>query len=283
MNPTIKSVAHFGTEGSFANLVASKHFGDRDFVACQTVGEVFTFVTDSPEHCGIVPVENSTGGIIQETIREIARETPGTVQILEEITLDVKLALLGREGTEITRVYSYFAPLDHCRSWLGEHYPEARLTSVGSTSQAAALAAEESGAAAIGTKKSAGLHGLKVLQYPIADEVPNVTQFLVIGHPGQVLPGKAEASRFKTSLVVKLANEAGSLCRFLSVFDTRGVNLTRIESSPVVGEPNTYRFFIETDGAEKEETVVEALAAAQECSISLRSVGSYPADRRYQS
>ena len=154
MNATAKSVAHFGTEGSFANMVAHEHFGECNFVPCQTVGEVFDFVGSSPDHCGVVPVENSTGGIIQETIREIARETPGTVQILEEITLDVKLALLGREGAEITQVYSYFAPLDHCRPWLGEHYPDAQLTSVGSTSQAAAQAAEESGAAAIGTKKA---------------------------------------------------------------------------------------------------------------------------------
>ena len=72
-----------------------------------------------------------------------------------------------------------------------------------------------------------------------------MTQFLVIGHDGQVLPDEAGGDIFKTSLVVKLANEAGSLCRFLSVFDAEGVNLTRIESSPVVGEPNTYRFFIE--------------------------------------
>ncbi len=276
-------IAHFGPEGSFANLVAQLHFGERDFVPCQTVGEVFDFVAMDASHCGIVPVENSTGGIIQETIREIARETPGTVQILEEISLDVKLALLGREGTEISQVYSYFAPLDHCRPWLREHYPQAKLSSVGSTSRAAALASAEEGAAAIGSKRSAELHGLDILQFPIADEVPNVTQFLLIGHQGQGRAGAMGKADFKTSLVVKLANEAGSLCRFLSVFDAGGVNLTRIESSPVAGEPNTYRFFIEIDGGEGQETVRAALEAAREVSISTRSVGSYPATRRYQS
>ncbi len=283
MSVVPKSVAHFGPEGSFANMVAREHFGEQDFVPCQTVGEVFDFVTSSPEHCGIVPVENSTGGIIQETIREIARESTGKVQILEEVTLDVKLALLGREGVEITKVYSYFAPLDHCRSWLRENYPEAQLVSVGSTPKAAALAAEESGAAAIGTKKSAELHGLDILQYPIAIDVPNVTQFLVIGYEGQSFPGEAETEGFKTSLVVKLANEAGSLCRFLSVFDAQGVNLSRIESSPVLGEPNTYRFFIEIEGSEGDEAVIGALEAAKASSISIRSVGSYPAVSRYQS
>jgi prephenate dehydratase len=283
MNPSPPPIAHFGPKGSFANLVALLHFGERDFVPCQTVGEVFAFVAGDPTHCGIVPVENSTGGIIQETIREIARETPGTVQILEEISLDVKLALLGRANTEITQVYSYFAPLDHCRPWLKEHYPNARLSSVGSTSQAAALAAEEPGAAAIGTKKSAELHGLDILLFPIADEVPNVTQFLLIGHKGQAQTGAKEAAQSKTSLVVKLANEAGSLCRFLSVFDAGRVNLTRIESSPVAGEPNTYRFFIEIDGGENNQAVRAALEAARKVSISTRSVGSYPAARRYQS
>ena len=283
MSATPNSVAHFGPEGSFANMVAREHFGERDFVPCQTVGEVFDFVSSSPDHCGIVPVENSTGGIIQETIRAITREATGNLQILEELTLDVKLALLGREGVKITKVYSYFAPLDHCRFWLRENYPEAQLVSVGSTPKAAALAAEESGAAAIGTKKSAELHGLDILQYPIAIDVPNVTQFLVIGYKGLSFPGESATEGFKTSLVVKLANEAGSLCRFLSVFDAKSVNLSRIESSPVVGEPNTYRFFIEIEGSEDDESVVGALEAACASSISIRSVGSYPAVSRYQS
>ena len=74
MSSSATSFAHFGPEGSFANMVAREHFGDRDFVPCQTVGEVFDFVRSSPDHCGIVPVENSTGGIIQETIREIRDE-----------------------------------------------------------------------------------------------------------------------------------------------------------------------------------------------------------------
>lgn len=283
MKTSVPSIAHFGPEGSFANLVAHLHFGDRDFVACQTVGEVFDFVASSPDHCGIVPVENSTGGIIQETIREIARAGIEDVRILEEIALDVKLALLGRSDQPINKIYSYFAPLDHCRPWLKQHYPGARLESVGSTSLAASLSAAEAESAAIGTKKSADLHDLEILQYPIADEVPNVTQFLLIGHEGQSFPGENETACFKIALVVKLANEAGSLCRFLSVFDNQGVNLTRIESSPVAGEPNTYRFFIEIDGSEGDEGVSASLQAASECAISIRSAGSYPAVRRYQS
>lgn len=283
MKTPLTSIAHFGPEGSFANMVAQLHFGEQSFVPCLTVGEVFDFVASSPDHCGIVPVENSTGGIIQETIRELAKESPKNVRILEEITLDVKLALLGSGGSSVNTVYSYFAPLDHCRSWLKQHYPQAQLISVGSTSQAAALAAKEKGATAIGTKKSAELHALQILQFPIADEVPNVTQFLLIGHAGQSFPGEQQKEGFKTSLVVKLANEAGSLCRFLSVFNEQQVNLTRIESSPVAGEPNTYRFFIEIDGAEGDQSVLAALQSAKACSISIRSVGCYPAVARYQS
>ncbi|MFK5921455.1 MAG: prephenate dehydratase domain-containing protein [Verrucomicrobiota bacterium] len=283
MKTPATSIAHFGPEGSFANMVAQLHFGEQDFAACRTVGEVFDFVASSEDHCGIVPVENSTGGIIQETIREIAKDDSANVRILEEITLDVKLALLGRQGNEISKVYSYFAPLDHCRSWLKQHYAQAQLISVGSTSQAAAQAASEDGAAAIGTKKSADLHGLEILQFPIADEVPNVTQFFLIGHPGQSFPGENLAEGFKTSLVVKLANQAGTLCQLLSVFGEQGVNLTRIESNPVAGEPNTYRFFIEIDGDENDPAVMAALQAAQACSISIRSAGSYPAVCRYQS
>lgn len=283
MKPPSSSIAHFGPEGSFANRVAQLHFGEQSFTACRTVGEVFDFVTKDKDHCGIVPVENSTGGIIQETIREIAKDNTDDVLILDEITLDVKLALLGRSGHAIKKVYSYFAPLDHCRAWLKQHYPDAQLISVSSTSQAAAQAAAEDNAAAIGTKKSAELHQLEILQFPIADDVPNVTQFFLIGHQGQSFPNQQETQHFKTALVVKLANQAGTLCQFLSVFGDQSVNLTRIESNPVAGEPNTYRFFIEIEGAKNSANVLAALQAAAACSISIRCVGSYPMVSRYQS
>lgn len=283
MKTPSSSIAHFGPEGSFANRVAQLHFGERSFTACRTVGEVFDFVSSHKNHCGIVPVENSTGGIIQETIREIAKDSSNDVLILDEITLDVKLALLGRSGHAIDKVYSYFAPLDHCRTWLKQHYANAQLISVGSTSQAAAQAAKEDNTAAIGTKKSAELHQLEILQFPIADDVPNVTQFFLIGHQGQTFPNEKETNHFKTALVVKLANQAGTLCQFLSVFGEQNVNLTRIESNPVAGEPNTYRFFIEIEGAKDSANVLAALQAAAACSISIRCVGSYPMVSRYQS
>ena len=148
-----------------------------------------------------------------------------------------------------------------------------------STPNAAKAAAADENGAAIGTLDAAEIYGLDdILAYEIRNEIPNVTQFFLVGRERNT----SEDNK-KTSLVVTLPNHPGGLVHFLNPFADSGVNLTRIQSRPVVGEPNTYNFLIELDHAESDPAVNAALKQAKEFTVRLNHVGSYPVMPRYQS
>ncbi len=275
--PVDFEVAYLGPEGSFSHLVAQKRYPDRPLKPFRTVPEVFSYLEQHEHDKGIVPIENSSGGMIVQTVDGLI-EHACTLFIQEELSLNVRLALLAKPGAEIRAVYSHFAPLQHCEPWLKEHYPEAKTIPQPSTSGSAEAAAREPGVAAIGQLAMAEMYGLEVVAYPIRDEVPNITQFFVVGHTRE-----ETAQAEKTSLVVALANHAGSLFSFLKPFAETGVNLTRIESRPTVGQPNTYRFLVELHGTEKDDAVRAAFRGAQAVSTQFYNVGSYPVLPRYQS
>jgi prephenate dehydratase len=270
-------VAYLGPEGSFSHLVAQKRYPDRALKPFRTVPEVFTYLEQHEQDKGIVPIENSSGGMIVQTVDGLI-EHACTLFIQEELSLNVRLALLARPGAEIRTIYSHFAPLQHCEPWIKQHYPHARTVPQPSTSGSAQAAAREPGIAAIGQIAMAEMYGLDVIADPILEEVPNITQFFVVGHE------RLDASQGeKTSLVVALKNQAGSLFSFLKPFAESGVNLTRIESRPIAGQPNTHRFLVELHGTETEENVRAAFAGAQAVSTQFYNVGSYPVLPRYQS
>lgn len=267
-------IAYLGPEGSFAHHVAKQRFGDTDLRPFRGIPEVFAFINSESRGRAVVPIENSTGGTIMPTVDGLI---DNALFVQEELSLDVKLALIGRKDVPIQVVYSHFAPLQHCEKWLHAHYPDARLVATPSTSGAAQLAAREEGSAAIGPVENAQAHRLDILHYPIESHIPNVTQFFVIAHS----PVVSEEST-KTSLVVALKDVPGSLCLFLEPFKEHGVSLKRIQSRPIIGQPNTYVFFVEIEGAEQERTVNKALIAARTVSDSIKSLGSYPVRSRYQ-
>lgn len=270
-------VAYLGPEGSFSHLVAKQRFADGTLLPCKGIADVFDFVRETEEGLGVVPIENSTGGTIMPTVDGLI-DNACRLYVEEELSLDVKLALIGRRDVGIEAVYSHFAPLQHCEKWLKQRYPDARQVAAPSTSGAVQLAAQEQNAAAIGPIENATKHGLEVLHYPIAENVPNVTQFFVIGHH------KITAVECrKTSFIVALPDEAGSLCSFLEPFKHASVSLKRIQSRPIIGHPNTYLFFIEIDGCEWDDNVKQALARAQEIAQRIDSLGSYPVKPRYRS
>ncbi|MCB1233746.1 MAG: prephenate dehydratase [Verrucomicrobiae bacterium] len=272
-------VAYLGPEGSFSHLVARTRFGEaRELVPRPSVDEVFDYLEGEPETVAIVPIENSSGGIITATVDRILRDD-SPFFILEEIALNVKLALLGRENEAVTKIYSHFAPFHHCEKWLKAHYPRAEQIVAPSTSNAVIFASQEPGAAAIGPRDSAERYGLSVLHYPIAAEVPNITQFFVVAHS----PNASAPENARTSLAVVLPDSSGSLFRFLEPFAKSAVNLKRIESRPIAGQPNKYRFFVELDGNHADPKVEQALEMARAVSLRIRNLGSYPASARFES
>jgi chorismate mutase / prephenate dehydratase len=277
-SPPPAVLACLGPEGSFSHLLAGMRFPETPVRLMASIGEVFDFLAGAPDALGLVPIENSSGGFIIDTVDRLLDERC-RLFIVEELTLDVKLALLGRPGTEVRTIHSHAMPFFHCDDWLTAHYPQVRRVVEASTAKAAEKAATVEGAAAIGPRQNATRHGLDLLHFPVAGEVPNITQFYLLGH-AENPPGPANN---RTALVVDLPDRPGSLCRFLTPLSEAAINLKRLESRPVRGRPNQYRFFVEIEGSPALPAVAEALAKTRADGAALRVLGSYPASRRFES
>jgi prephenate dehydratase len=276
--PSKKEVAYLGPVGTYSHLVAEKKYGKGcQMVPLPTVLDVCAYVSRKPGRHGIVPIENSSGGAIYETVDILLANKP-RIRIDEELTLDVQLALMGHKGQPVRSLYSHFAPLEHCVSWIRKHLPRVKKQVVTSTAVAAQRAAADLNAAALGSRKLAGIYGLDVLEYPVKTGVPNVTVFLAIS--GRKTIGRVGD---KTTLAVKLPNEPGSLCTLLEAFRDQDVNLSRIISRPIRGCPREYAFLVDIEGSPRLAAVRQALATARKTCVQLRIVGSYSSHRPYKS
>lgn len=278
------TVAYLGPEGTFSHLVALRRFPKNPGLPCATIAEVVHAVRSGNATYGIVPIENSSGGTITETV-DLLIEEVGHVFIREELALDVRLALLGRVGADFRKlntVYSHVMPLRHHRAWIGENLPAARMVECSSTAEAARKAAHSATSVALASPGAAELYGLSILKFPVRPEEVNVTHFFVLGEKPQAV-GYSSNKRMKTAIVAALPQTSGSLHRFLGPFARAGVNLCRIVSRPVPGKPETYVFYLEVEGACEETVVKKALVGARKLSVRLEIPGSYPLTARYRS
>lgn len=274
-----KSIAYLGPEGTFSHILALRRFGrKRDLVACQTIEGVFDFLLQNSHSQAIVPVENSSGATIYDSVDLLIRHAE-PIRIREEIALDVRPAFLGRKDQPVRRIYSHFAQLQHCREWIRENYPQAEIHRAASTAIAAKEAAARKDSAAISARGAAEIYGLEILKFPILPEAVNVTHFFVLGREAV---DKSESGG-KTALIAALKNRCGSLHSFLGPFARHKVNLKRIISRPVPGHPETYVFFIEIEGNMRSLRVRSALKGAHRHADILQLLGSYPAGKKFVS
>ncbi len=274
----MQSVGYLGPEGTFSYHVARKRFGrSGKLIPCAGIYDVFEFIKSGKDRLGVVPVENSSGGTIFETI-DCLVENAGRIHIREELSLNVKLALLGRRGARVRHLYSHYVPLQHCRSWIRRSLPGARTHETRSTALAAERAASEPESAALGTRDAARRYGLDVLAFPVETDAPNITEFIVVGREA------APAARsVKTSLLVMLENRPGSLFDFLGAFRAANVNLTRLISRPIIGKPKSYLFVVDLQGTPSRPAVEHALAAARAAASNMIRLGVYPVRKMYAS
>lgn len=263
-------IGFLGPEGTFAHLLAKQRFAaEARLVGRPNVKEVFDFVAGDRSRLGLVPIENSSGGTIYDTVDQLIDPRYGLF-IRELVTLNVRLALLGKNKESIRVIYSHFAPITHCESWVKARYPGAQLEETKSTTLAAKLAAKEKDAAAIGTRFAGEIYNLDVLEFPIGDETTNVTQFVIVGHEKA-----ADANADRISIVATLPNQPGSLYKFLGPLANAGVDMLRITSRPIIGKPNSYIFLIDLAGSESDSAVQKALKESSKLAEHLRSIGSY--------
>ncbi len=266
-------IAFFGPAGTFTQTAALKHFGHSvQTVPLATIDEVFREVEAGAVNYGVVPVENSTEGVVTHTADSFITST---VRIIGEVQLRIHHHLLTGEGTQegaISRIYSHQQSLAQCRKWLDAHFPKAERVAVSSNAEAARLIKGEWHSAAIAGETAAELYGLKKLYQCIEDNPKNTTRFLIIGN--EAVPRSGDD---KTSLVVAMhSNQSGALYGILEPFKNRGINLTRIESRPSQTDAWSYVFFIDFEGHVDDVPVQAALAELEGRVRDLKLLGSYP-------
>ena len=264
-------IAFLGPEGTFTQAAALKHFGHSvTTVPLGAIDEVFREVEAGSAHYGVVPVENSTEGVIAHTL-DMLFSSP--LKICGEVELRIHHHLMGR-GTDLAgvqRVYSHSQSLAQCREWLDAHLKEVERVDVRSNAEAARRAAEEEGAVAVAGEAAAELYGLEVIARNIEDQPDNTTRFLVLGRNG--IPASGDD---KTSLVLSTRNEPGALYGLLQPLSANGVSMTRIESRPSRRGMWEYVFFLDLEGHTDDAPVKQALAELEREASLFKVLGAYP-------
>ncbi len=265
------TVAYLGPEGTYTEAATMKQFGH--FATTQplaSIDEVFREVESQAVHYGVVPVENSTEGMVNHTLDCFLTSK---VKICAEVELAIHHALLRHENGsgDIDEIRSHAQSLAQCRGWLDQHYPGVPRVAVTSNAEAARQAVSDPGIAAIAGEMAADQYDLRVLSARIEDQADNKTRFLVLGNQ-QVGP----CGKDKTSILVSVRNEPGALLRVLQPFDTYGISLTRIETRPARSGDWSYVFFIDFDGHQNDDNARQVIDAIKQVAFEVRSLGSYP-------
>lgn len=264
-------VSYFGPAGSYTHIASIQRFGDStEFAPADTIPDVFNMVERKEANYGVIPVENSTEGIVSHTLDMFLLSD---LRIIAEIFAPISHNLLsaGTEISQIKRVYSMPQAIAQCRNWLRTHLPGVEVLEASSTAKAAKLCQGYPSSAAVASSLAAREYGLNIIAEAIEDNPHNRTRFLVVGYSKPNPSGKD-----KTSIVFSVPHKSGSLYRALSIFDQEGINMTMIESRPTKQMPWEYVFFIDVQGHEKDEAVQRALSELAEQAMFVRVLGSYP-------
>lgn len=265
-------VAYLGPEGTFTQAAAIKHFGHAAVCSSQvTIDSVFSQVESGECNYGVVPVENSTEGMVSHTLDNFI---DSGLKISGEVEMAITHHLLAAAGTQrkdVKRILAHEQALAQCRNWLDQHWPGVPREAVSSNGEAARLAASTPGAAAIAGDMAAELYGLEKLAQHIEDYADNTTRFLIIGRE-EVPPSGHD----KTSIIVSSRNKPGALYLLLDPFRKAGVSLTRIDTRPSRTEKWAYVFFIEFEGHLQDANVAAIVSELEEQSILFKPLGSYP-------
>ena len=264
-------VAFFGPPATFSHVACIQHFGSSiQMLPENTIQDVFEAVERKKAGYGVVPIENSTEGPVNQTLDMFMKSE---VKICGEIMTKISHDLLAQSGKpeDVQKIYSHPQALSQCREWLRKNFPHVQLEEAGSTAKAAQLAMEDPKTAAIAGSLAAHLYGLKVVASQIEDNLSNYTRFLVLGRQDAERTG-----RDKTSILFSISHTPGTLFRVLQVFYEKGINLTKIESRPTKGKPWEYIFFIDFEGHANDSHIAEALDKVKEHVFFVKLLGSYP-------
>ena len=275
-------IGYLGPVGTYSHLAATRHFGSSvEFENLRAIEGVFEEVARGHVDYGLVPIENSTGGGITETL-DAFMTYHDKLNIYGEAQLVVHFSLLANcAPNKIKRIYSKTEAFLQCRNWLITQYPQAELVPAESTAVAAERAKNdnlhdpEAGSAAIGSQLAGEIHGLHPLFEQIEDHTNNVTRFLILSESETEISGDD-----KTSIMFTTDDRPGSLVDVLNVFKRAGINLTHIDKRPSLEVNWDYTFFIDTLGHAKEPGFAEIIGEARAHCKRLTVLGSFPRCKR---
>jgi len=266
------TVGYLGPKGTYSQLAVLKHFGEdvalKDY---SSIDEVFFAVEKKHIDYGVVPVENSTEGAINNT-QDCLLDSSLRIVGEEIIPVDHNFLInAGAEASNIRTIASHKQSLAQCRNWIKNNFPGLSQIECSSNAEAATLAQQDSTVAAIAGDMAARIYSLKVAHTGIQDQPHNRTRFLVLS-----LAETNSTAQDKTSLIIYADNKPGALFRVLEPFDNLRISLTKIETRPSKKEAWEYVFFIDFEGHVKDERVKELFERLDLCTVEVKVLGSYP-------
>jgi chorismate mutase/prephenate dehydratase len=264
------TIAYFGPEATFTHQAAIQKFGaSLNYSAQKTIADVFTEVAKDRADYGVVPVENSTEGVVTHTLDMFM---DSELKIVAQIILRVRQCLLSNaRRAGIRKLFAHPQSLAQCRGWVQNHLPRAEVIETSSNARSAELAAHEKNAAAIAGALAAERYGLRILESDIQDNLENVTRFLVLGRQCSPPTGND-----RTSLMISITDKVGALYQAIAAFRRYRINMTKIESRPSKRKAWEYFFFIDCDGHVQERKVAKAISLLNEQCNFVKVLGSYP-------
>ncbi|MGV3617846.1 MAG: prephenate dehydratase [Fimbriimonas sp.] len=263
--------AYWGPAGTYTNMAAIQTFGtSTDFLAQDSISDVFRAIEHGTADYGVVPVENALAGVVPETLDMFPQTN---VKICAEVYVAIHHHLVSTASSidEIERIYAFSQPASQCKRWIRANLPNAEIIDVAPTVRAAERAKDDPRGAAIANSLAAETVGIPVLVEHIGDNPANRTRFVVLGYNEPAKTGKD-----KTSVMFNLRNRPGELVKALAAFEAHGVNLMMIESRPAQRATFEYIFYCDCAGHRTDPNVQSALDELRENALETVVLGSYP-------
>src|SRR5436190_10973956 len=263
-------VAYLGPEATFTHQAAIQRFGSSLHYAPQkTIADVFTEVAKSRADYGVVPVENSTEGVVTHTLDMFV---DSDLKVVAQIVLPIEHCLLSRgTGASLRRLYIHPQTLAQCRAWLHRNFGQTEIIETSSNARSAELATRDKRSGAIAGTLAAEKYRLRILAHNIQDRSANATRFVVLGRKGPPPTG-----RDRTSIMFSITNKVGALHNALAPFRRYRLNMTKIESRPSKRKAWEYFFFVDIDGHAEDRKVARAIRLLGEHCNFVKVLGSYP-------
>jgi len=265
------TVAYLGPVGTFSEQAVYQQFGRAvEGMPCASIDEVFRATEAGTADFGVVPIENSSEGVINRTL-DLLLQT--TMIISGEVSLAVNHSLMTRGGSMdgVKVICAHSQALAQCQLWLNQNYPNIERRAVASNAEAARMASEDSAVAAIASEIAGQQYNLQIVKAHVQDDPHNRTRFAVIGRLETAASGNDQ-----TSLVLSVPNKAGAVHNLLAPLAKHGVSMTRFESRPARMGKWEYYFYVDVEGHQMDSKVAGALTELKDNAAFFKVLGSYP-------